>query len=68
MTRSFDRMSTMKTVLLAGAALAAITSAADMQSECQKLMDEAMARGRMFRLEEAAAREKHICRLTGEAR
>ena len=30
--------------------------------------DEAMARGRMFRLEEAAAREKHICRLTGEAR
>ena len=30
--------------------------------------DEAMARGRMFRPEEAAAREKHICRLTGEAR
>ena len=48
MTRSFDRMSTMKTVLLAGAALAAITSAADMQSECQKLMDEAMARGEVF--------------------
>ena len=30
--------------------------------------DEAMARGRMFRPEEAAAREKHICRLTREAR
>ena len=30
--------------------------------------DEAMARGRMFRPEEAKAREKHICRLTGEAR
>ena len=30
--------------------------------------DEAMARGRMFRPEEARAREKHICNLTGEAR
>jgi ferredoxin--NADP+ reductase len=30
--------------------------------------DEAMARGRMFRPEEAQAKEKHICRLTGEAR
>ena len=30
--------------------------------------DEAMARGRMFRPEEAEARKKHICRLTGEAR
>ncbi len=30
--------------------------------------DEAMARGRMFRPEEARAREKHSCRLTGEAR
>ena len=30
--------------------------------------DEAMARGRMFRPEEARAREKHICRMTGEAR
>ena len=30
--------------------------------------DEAMARGRMFRPEEAKAREKHLCRLTGEAR
>ncbi len=30
--------------------------------------DEAMARGRMFRPEEAKAREKHICRLTGEAK
>ena len=30
--------------------------------------DEAMARGRMFRPEEAKAKEKHICRLTGEAR
>ena len=30
--------------------------------------DEAMARGRMFRPEEAQAREKHICRMTGEAR
>ena len=30
--------------------------------------DEAMARGRMFRPEEAKAREKHACRLTGEAR
>ena len=30
--------------------------------------DEAMARGRMFRPEEAKAREKHICRLTGEER
>ncbi|MBR6165577.1 MAG: sulfide/dihydroorotate dehydrogenase-like FAD/NAD-binding protein [Clostridia bacterium] len=30
--------------------------------------DEAMARGRMFRPEEARAREKHTCRLTGEAR
>jgi ferredoxin--NADP+ reductase len=30
--------------------------------------DEAMARGRMFRPEEAKAREKHTCRLTGEAR
>jgi len=27
-----------------------------------------MARGRMFRPEEAKAKEKHICRLTGEAR
>jgi len=30
--------------------------------------DEAMARGRMFRQEEAQAKEKHICRLTGEER
>ena len=30
--------------------------------------DEAMARGRMFRPEETAAREKHICRLSGEER
>ena len=30
--------------------------------------DEAMARGRMFRAEEARAKEKHICNLTGEAR
>jgi ferredoxin--NADP+ reductase len=30
--------------------------------------DEAMARGRMFRPEEARAKEKHICRITGEAR
>ena len=30
--------------------------------------DEAIARGRMFRPEEAKAREKHICNLTGEAR
>ena len=30
--------------------------------------DEAMARGRMFRPEEAQAKEKHPCRLTGEAR
>lgn len=30
--------------------------------------DEAMARGRMFRPEEAEARKKHLCRLTGEAR
>ncbi len=30
--------------------------------------DEAIARGRMFRPEEAKAREKHICQLTGEAR
>ncbi len=30
--------------------------------------DEAMARGRMFRPEEAQAREKHSCRLTGEVR
>ena len=30
--------------------------------------DEAMARGRMFRPEETQAREKHICRITGEAR
>ena len=30
--------------------------------------DEAIARGRMFRPEEARAKEKHICRLTGEAR
>ena len=30
--------------------------------------DEAMARGRMFLPEEAQAREKHICRITGEAR
>ncbi len=30
--------------------------------------DEAMARGRMFRPEEAKAKEKHICNLTGEAR
>lgn len=30
--------------------------------------DEAMARGRMFRPEEAKAREKHPCRLTGEER
>ena len=30
--------------------------------------DEAIARGRMFRPEEAKAKEKHICRLTGEAR
>ena len=30
--------------------------------------DEAMARGRMFRQEEAKVREKHICRLTGEAK
>ncbi len=30
--------------------------------------DEAMARGRMFRPEEATAKEKHLCRLTGEVR
>ncbi len=30
--------------------------------------DEAMARGRMFRPEEAKAREKHFCKLTGEVR
>jgi len=30
--------------------------------------DEAIARGRMFRPEEAKAREKHICQLTGEVR
>ena len=30
--------------------------------------DEAMARGRMFRPEEARAKEKHLCRMTGEAR
>lgn len=30
--------------------------------------DEAIARGRMFRPEEAKAREKHLCRLTGEER
>lgn len=30
--------------------------------------DEAMARGRMFRAEEARAKEKHFCNLTGEAR
>ncbi len=30
--------------------------------------DEAIARGRMFRPEEARAREKHICRMTGEVR
>ena len=34
----------------------------------QRAIDEAMARGRMFRPEEAKAREKHICRLTGEER
>ncbi len=30
--------------------------------------DEAIARGRMFRPEEARAREKHACRLTGEGK